>query len=189
MKKDNRLYEDSIILIGPSGAGKSTIATDMKSRLGMPRVSLDKLTSVARKSGYRAKFRTADEFNCYMIHSLVEEAKNNAPDTPYVVDFGAGHSIYKDKEIFKRVKQDLKPFKNVVLLLPCKDEQKALKIMAERSTGDTSENLEFLRNPCNKELATMIVYAEGRTPQEITEEIMDCIEKRKKQEKNTWDIE
>lgn len=187
--KENKLYEDSIILIGPSGAGKSTIAADMESRMGMPRVCLDKLTSVARKSGYRAKFKTPDEFNCHMIHTLVEEAKTNAPDTPYVVDFGAGHSIYKDKEMFRRVKQDLKPFKNVVLLLPCKDEKKALEIMAERSTGDISENLEFLRNPCNKELATMVVYAEGRTPQEITEEIMDRIAKRKEQDKDTWDFE
>ena len=187
--KKNKLYEDSIILIGPSGAGKSTIAADMESRLGMPRVCLDKLTSIARKSGYRARFKTPDEFNYHMIHTLVEEAKANAPDTSYVVDFGAGHSIYKDKEIFKRVKQDLKPFKNVVLLLPCKDEKKALEIMAERSTGDISENLEFLRNPCNKELATLIVYAEGRTPQEITEEIMDHIAKRKEQDKENFDID
>ena len=187
--KTNKLYEDSIILIGPSGAGKSTIASDIEERLKMPRVCLDKLTSIARKSGYRARFKTSDEFNSHMIHTLVEEAKTNASNTPYVVDFGAGHSIYKDKEIFKRVKQDLKPFKNVVLLLPCKDEKKALEIMAERSTGDTSENLEFLRNPCNKELATMVVYAEGRTPQEITEEIMNRIQKRKEQDKENWDID
>ena len=106
-----------------------------------------------------------------------------------VVDFGAGHSIYRDKAVFDKVKKELKPFKNVVLLLPCKDEKKALDIMNARSTGDTSENLEFLRSPCNRELATMIVYAEGRSPQEISDEIISRINKRKEQEKNNGEIE
>ena len=77
----------------------------------------------------------------------------------------------------------------MVLLLPCKDEKKALDIMNARSTGDTSENLEFLRSPCNRELATMIVYTDGRSPQEISDEIISRINKRKEQEKNNGEIE
>ena len=184
---NKNLYEDSIILIGPSGAGKSTVADDMEKRLKMPRVCLDKMASDARKNGERARFRTPDEFSYYMIHSLISVAEKR--EGAYaVVDFGAGHSIYKDKTIFAKVKKELKPFKNVVLLLPCKDESKALEIMASRSTGDTSDNLEFLRNPCNRELATMVVYADGRTPQEISDEIMSRIDQRKKREIDSGEI-
>lgn len=183
-----KLYEDSIILIGPSGAGKSTVASDMERRLKMPRFCLDSIASEARRNGHRAKFRTSDEFNYDMIHTLISAAQKY--DGSYgVVDFGAGHSIYREKAVFDKVKKELKPFKNVVLLLPCKDEKKALDIMNARSTGDTSENLEFLRSPCNRELATMIVYAEGRSPQEISDEIISRINKRKEQEKNNGEIE
>ena len=60
--------------------------------------------------------------------------------------------------------------------------------MASRSTGDTSDNLEFLRNPCNRELATMVVYADGRTPEEISDEIMSRIDQRKKREIDSGEI-
>jgi len=182
------LYEDSIILIGPSGAGKSTVASDMERRLKMPRFCLDSIASKARRNGHGAKFRTSDEFNYDMIHTLISTAQKY--DGAYgVVDFGAGHSIYRDKAVFDKVKKELKPFKNVVLLLPCKDEKKALDIMNARSTGDTSENLEFLRSTCNRELATMIVYADGRSPQEISDEIISRIDQRKKKEVHDGEIE
>ena len=104
---NKNLYEDSIILIGPSGAGKSTVADDMEKRLKMPRVCLDKMASDARKNGERARFRTPDEFSYYMIHSLISAAEKR--EGAYaVVDFGAGHSIYKDKTIFAKVKKELK---------------------------------------------------------------------------------
>ena len=184
---NKKLYEDSIILIGPSGAGKSTVADDMEKRLKMPRFCLDRVASEARRNGHRAKFRTADEFNYDMIHTLITTAEKYE-DAYGVVDFGAGHSIYKDKKIFNKVKKDLKPFKNVVLLLPCRDEKRALEIMASRSTGDISDNEEFLKSSCNKELATMVVYADGRTPQEISDEIISRIEQRKKRELNDGEI-
>lgn len=183
-----RLYEDSIILIGPSGAGKSTVAADMEQRLKMPRICLDKIANEAKRNGHGAKFNSADEFNYNMIHDLISTAQKY-DDAYGVVDFGAGHSIYKDKAIFEKVKKELKPFENIVLLLPCKDEKKTLEIMAERSTGDTSENLEFLRSQCNKELATMVIYADGRSPQEISDEIMSRIAKRKNQELNNGEFE
>ena len=89
-----------------------------------------------------------------------------------IVDFGAGHSVYDDTLIFEEVKSMLKPFKNIILLLPCQDEIKALDIMEERSTGDTRDNKKFFESPCNKELATMIIYENGRQPSEIAEEII-----------------
>ena len=184
---NKKLYEDSIILIGPSGAGKSTVAADMEQRLKMPRICLDKIANEAKRNGYNAKFNSADELNYDMIHTLILSAQKY-DDSYGVVDFGAGHSVYRDKEIFEKVKKELKPFKNIVLLLPCRDEKKALEIMKARSTGDTRENEEFFKSPCNKELATMVIYADGRSPQEISDEIMNRIAKRKNQELNNGEF-
>ena len=71
---DKRLYEESIILIGPSGAGKSTIAEDLCKRTNMKRLCLDRIANRARDTGFKKKFRNVDEFNYYMILTLI---KNN----------------------------------------------------------------------------------------------------------------
>ena len=176
----NKVYDESIIFIGPSGAGKSTVAEVLSKKLNMPRLCLDRIANWSRENGIRNKFKSSDEFNMFMIVEAIKRAKEN--DTAGVVDFGAGHSVYEDERIFEIVKKELKPFKNVVLLLPCKDEEEALKIMAARSTGDTSDNLKFFRSKCNKELATMTVYADKKTPGEIADEVIDRIAKRDKDE-------
>ncbi len=174
----DKLYNESIILIGPSGAGKSTVAQELSLKLNMPRLCLDRIANRAMETRFNQNFRNADEFNYFMISEIIKRAKN---DNSYgVVDFGAGHSVYDDNEIFAKVKNQLKPFKNIVLLLPCVDEEQALKIMNDRSTGDTRDNLKFIRSRCNKELATITVYGNGRTPSDIADEIILCIEKRKR---------
>lgn len=179
-KNSKKLYEESIILIGPSGAGKSTVAEELRKKTGMQRLCLDRIANRARDIGFMRNFKNADEFNSYMISETLERVKK---DGSYgIVDFGAGHSVYDDREIFERVKSMLKPFKNIVLLLPDKDEEKSLDIMKRRATGDTRDNKKFFESPCNKELATMIVYGNNRQPLEIAEEIIQCIKERKEQQ-------
>lgn len=179
-KNGKKLYEESIILIGPSGAGKSTVAEELRKKTGMQRLCLDTIANRARDTGVMRNFKNADEFFSYMLSETLERVKK---DGSYgIVDFGAGHSVYDDQEIFERVKSMLKPFKNIVLLLPDKDEEKSLDIMKSRATGDTRDNKKFFESPCNKELATMIVYGNNRQPLEIAEEIMQCIKKRKEQQ-------
>ena len=39
--------------------------------------------------------------------------------------------VYEDDEIFEIVKMGMKPFKNVILLLPCEDEEEALSTLVE----------------------------------------------------------
>ena len=98
------------------------------------------------------------------------------------MDFGAGHSVYDDKAIFEKVKTMLKPFKNVILLLPYKDEEKSLNIMKNRSTGDTRDNKKFFESQCNRELATITIYEDDRKPSDIADEIILRINERKEQE-------
>lgn len=177
---DKRLYDESIILIGPSGAGKSTVAEELRKITNMPRLCLDRIANRARNAGIRQRFKSADEFSYYMISEVLKKAKN---DNLYgIVDFGAGHSVYDNKDIFEKVKSMLRPFKNIVLLLPDKDKQKSLNIMRERSTGATKDNEKFFESPCNKELATMIIYGNNKQPIEIAEEIVSHIKEKQEQQ-------
>ena len=176
----DKLYDKSIIFIGPSGAGKSTIAEELSKILNMPRLCLDRIANKARESGIRDKFRSSDEFNAFMILEAIKRAKEQ--NISGVVDFGAGHSVFQDERIFEVVQTALKPFKNIILLLPCENEEEALRIMKERSTGDTNDNLIFFSSECNKKLATMIVYGNGRNPSEIADEVINRIKERDEKE-------
>lgn len=168
-----KLYKESIILIGPSGAGKSTVAEELRQITNMPRLCLDKIANNAKHNGIMNRFKNADEFNFYMISEVLKKVKE---DNSYgIVDFGAGHSIYEDREIFEKVKAMLQPFKNIILLLPSQNKTEALSIMEQRATGDTRDNRRFIESPCNKELATMTIYGNGRQPLEIAEEILSRI--------------
>lgn len=175
-----RLYEESIILIGPSGAGKSTVAEELRKKTGMQRLCLDRIANRARNTGFKRKFRNNDEFNYYMISEVLRKAKDE--NLYGIADFGAGHSVYDDAEIFAKVRQLLKPFKNIVLLLPDKDPKKSLSIMERRATGDTRQNRKFIESSCNTELATMTVYNNNRKTSEIAEEILSKIKQRQEQQ-------
>ena len=65
-----------------------------------------------------------------MLSTFLKKAQQN--NLYGIVDFGAGHSVFDDKATSEKVRIMLKPFKNVVLLLPCEDEERALNIMAMR---------------------------------------------------------
>ena len=170
------LYNKSIILIGPSGAGKSSVAEELSKTTGMPRLCLDRIANNDRRTGFRNRFKSSQEYNAFMIRRAIEDAKKVG--TPGIVDFGAGHSIYSDPKLFADVKKMMADFKNVVLLLPSADPNESLRIMNERSTGDTRDNKYFLNSPCNRELATMTIYGNGRSPKEIAESILEYIETR-----------
>lgn len=181
----NRTYDDSILLIGPSGVGKSTVAERLKKKTGMPRLCLDKIANDARRNGLRNRFRTSDEFNYSMIKYMVDRALK--ADEYGVVDFGAGHSVYDDETIFKNVQSLLGNFKNVVLLLYSDNLQESLDVIGRRSTGDTNDNRRFIESPCNRELASMVVYVKGKNPDQIADEILEIIEKNKNKNKSFED--
>ena len=96
-------------------------------------------------------------------------------------DFVAGHSVYDDPALSARVKRALAPFSHVVLLLPSPDEDISICILAERSPDEDSDvigmNDYFVRHPSNAELATHTVYTEGKTPEEIRDEILSLMDK------------
>lgn len=173
----SKLYTDSIILIGPSGAGKSTVAEELRKITYLPRLSLDRIANADRRNGVMRNFNSPDEYNLSLLQKVLNAAVKEG--VPGIVDFGAGHSVYRSKEIFEKVKKLLSNFDNVVLLLPSENIEESIDIMAKRSTGDYSTNREFILSPCNKELATMTVYGNNRIPEEIAKDILDRIKDSK----------
>lgn len=143
---NNELYKKSILLIGPSGAGKSTVSEELHRITQMPRICLDAIKKQDRDSGYTRKFKNSDEYNVYMIKKLLAKADG----IPRVVDFGAGHSVYEDLQIFNELKLELKQFKNIILLLPSVNVEESLQILEHQSTGDYSENKNFITSECNR---------------------------------------
>ena len=95
-----------------------------------------------------------------------------------VIDFGAGHSVYEDDELFHRVQQILAPYPNVVLLLPSETLEESLQILNDRTgyvpDGNPHINEHFLRHHSNYSLAKFTVYGNGRMAEEICDEIVQC---------------
>ena len=192
----SNLYKESILLIGPSGAGKTAFANALVEELKIPRVDMDTCANAARKNGIRAKIEAqaiqngldpTDDFNLFMMDFLKEEIKRL--NQPVVSDFGAGHAVFNTEAGLKQAKDILEPFKNIILLLPCKDKDRALQIMKERSKGDIRDNESFINNPSYQSLATITIYADGRVPEEIADLIMKEIDKRNKKEQDMGEIE
>ena len=168
-----------IILIGPVGAGKSTVGKLLSSHVNMPQASLDdKRWSIYEEIGY--DYKIADKiyqeegflgmykywkpFEAYSVKRVLEIYEE------HVHDFGAGQSVYEDKNLFEEVSEILKPYSNVVLLLPSPNKEESLNILFERNKF--THNDLFINNPSNEKLAKIIVYTKGKTPEETCEEII-----------------
>src|SRR3954470_18111710 len=100
----------TIILIGPIRAGKSVIAELLATQLHLPRYSLDderwkyykeigydeaEASSIAKsRDGMVALLEYWKPFEAYSVERIVADHEGS------VIDFGAGHSVYEDEELF-----------------------------------------------------------------------------------------
>ena len=183
---DSEVMENSIILIGPMGVGKSTIAKELCKRISLPRVSLDNKEQLARYYSQRDKFSRSKEFEFYLTASVLTDLKK-----PAVIDFGAGHSIYENPIMFFEMKKLIRKFLNVVFLIPSEDKEKAMELLNKRinkrdgtTTEVTADNKRFIeRSNLNSQLASIIMYTQGKTPSEIAEELIVRTNQKEQREK------
>lgn len=178
-----------IILIGPIGAGKSTVGLLLATRLALPQCSIDEYRyGYYREIGYDeelAKHKRETEgfwgiyqywkpFEAHAVERLLSEHKQ------CVIDFGAGHSVYEDASLFQRVREVLKPYSNIVLLLPSSDLDESVQILNERNKympdGSLNINEHFVRHPSNYQLAKFTVYTKAKTPEETCNEILQLVD-------------
>ena len=183
---DSEVMENSIILIGPMGVGKSTIAKELCKRISLPRVSLDNKEQLARYYSQRDKFSRSKEFEFYLTASVLTDLKK-----PAVIDFGAGHSIYENPIMFFEMKKLIRKFLNVVFLIPSEDKEKTMELLNKRinkrdgtTTEVTADNKRFIeRSNLNSQLASIIMYTQGKTPSEIAEELIVRTNQKEQREK------
>jgi hypothetical protein len=175
-----------IVLIGPFGAGKSTVSRIISGALNIQRRSLDDLRFDYYKDlGYddrlAERIKLVDGFGAYYRHCKPFEAhgvQRMLKDyDDCVFDLGAGHTVYEDATLFAGVYAALRPFVNVVLMLPNPDPTRALRRLATRCILELEPgvplNKHLLQSPCNGMLAKHTVYTNGKTPEQTVDEILN----------------
>lgn len=189
----------SIVLIGPLGAGKSTIGRLLAEKLGLPQCSVDalpleffnalgfdrqRIELLKQTEGCRAAYLYMQEFGVRAVEAILKEYRH------HVIDFGAPYSTYEDDASLERVKKAFAPYRNVVLLLPSPDLDESTRIVKERmarreghdelrqwlrglyvETGVDHEEL-YVRHHSNFQLARILVYTEGKTPEQTRDDIL-----------------
>ncbi len=178
---------DDIVLIGPVRTGKSTLGRLLAETLRLPQVSLDSLrvkyykeigfdemlaSEIRQKGGFLAFMFYRELFTAYAVERMLAE------HTGCVFDFGAG--IFESDEMFRRVKQALADYPNVVLLLPSQDLETSLNILAERDPNPPRDlNFDLLRHFLTHhtyyDLAKITVFTAGKTPQQTCQEILERV--------------
>lgn len=182
-----------IVLIGPVCAGKSTQAELLASALRWPRASLDDIIwRYCADAGYSQadfeRIRAAEGATAAQraLPALFANAVERivAEHPAHVIDLGAGHTHLTDPRLAARLRGALDPCPNVVLLLPSPDPDLSIAVLKRRSmemrghdwVRDGHDNIaKWVRKSPNGDLATIVVYTEGHTPEETRNGILSRI--------------
>ena len=156
----------------------------MAQRLALPEVGIDSkrwdyYAEIGHDSEYAATLRRQgryrelfDYWRPFELHALERLLSDHSR---CVFHLGAGHSVY-DGEHFERAQRALRPFSNVVLLLPSSDPAKSIRVLRERRPDASDGDLDFVEffvtHPSNRKLARKTIYTEGHTPEETSEQVM-----------------
>lgn len=122
-KEEKYTGKNRIILLGPPTIGKSTISKELGKELGIEVISLD--MNQMKFGG----FGEENEIKC------VEWALSNKVNKPSVLDFGGGHIYQGD------VKNLIKDYKNVFVLIPSEDFDKSDEILRKNSRNNDMMNM------------------------------------------------
>ena len=175
---------EPIILIGPMKAGKSTVGKLLAAQLDWPFVSLDWVEEEYMKPvGYDEAVAVAleqsQDYSARYTYrrSFFDEAVIGflADHSSSVLELGGGHPILPTEAKQRRVNQALAPYQYVVLLMPAADIETSLKILNARQKPENREpdlNKMFLADNRFFELAKLVVYTDGQSPEESCQEIL-----------------
>ena len=179
--------QKKVIIIGAMGVGKTSVAKEISKRLDMEYIDIDELRwgYFAQQEDYDEKkvdemFEASNEIAAFEYFKPFE-----ARFTVYILqalqagvfDFGAGYSVYKDKELFSMVKSALMPYENVILLRYSDNACKSLEALRNRHEDIPEKlydalNTEFINSPCNEILAKQIIDTKDLSVSEIVDVII-----------------
>lgn len=186
------VYNKSILLIGPPNVGKSEVSSILSEKTNLPIVVLEDsrdkyyneigydkkyANKLKREDGVLARYKYWKKFESYHISKVLPTIKE-----PSIIKFEASYTVYEDEDLFNAVKDVMKNFKNIVLLLPDIDLQDCWSKTNRNGKvpvgSDLSKlNWHLISSPCNGNLATMTICICGRSSEEIANEILDNINK------------
>lgn len=141
-------------------------------RWGFTRAESDRIRA---EEGLTALLRTWKPYEIRLVEALVVEHRD------CVFDFGAGFSYYDDSDQARRLRTALRPFRNIVLVLPSPGEEESIRALRSRYTAEELErhkhaSIDFPRydvlHSLPREVAKHILYTEGRTPDECVDELL-----------------
>jgi len=182
-----------MVLIGPTGAGKSTVAKLFAQHFQISRYSIDEMSGpyftelgltselyqqIEAEQGFFAVYRHWWSAYAYAVERLVTDYPHG------ILDLGAAHTHYEDPSLFRRVQKALAPYEHVILLLPSPDVEYTINVLRERSAKEQGwewrvDEYDFIehwvKDRCNYELATSIVYTAGKAPEETRDEIIRIV--------------
>jgi hypothetical protein len=189
----------TVILIGPIGAGKTTVGRLLAQKLGVGFCSVDEVREgyygemgydealasriAASGKGIWGVLRYAEVFDARMVERVLADYGGG------VIDFGASNSVYDDEGLLGRVEDVLRPFPNVILLLPSPDaaesngilRERLIRVLTEAGRGFSEELFElnryFIEHRANWRLAKRVVYTVGKTVGEICDEVVGGLER------------
>jgi len=169
----------NLILIGPPCIGKSTVAAWVNHLANLPNVSLDDRKHRFHSSnlpGFAESEITVGpwmkRYRSWKPFELESAEKHISNVDKYVIDFGAGHSVYEENDQFERIARAVKEH-YVVLLMPSEDLEKSRKILLETHPAFDSEFINLIiDNPSNRKLANLVVYRDCKTAKEVALEVL-----------------
>ena len=167
----NRAHRKSKVLGYPGGLDAAS-ASELAARALQAEAAND-VGKLREKDGFLELYRYWKPFEAYAVERLLSEHHD------CVIDYGAGHSVYEEDALFARVQQVLAPYGNIVLLLPSSDLEESIRILHDRNgappPGEFDLNAHFVKHHSNRDLAKIVVYTEGKTPEQTCEEILAAI--------------
>ena len=196
MDDKNSEQREEIILIGPMGVGKTTLALYLGEKLEVLNYPVDRLkwyyrfknnydlakgTKILKTYGFhKLSEYFYDYFGNHELAQILNEFRGG------IFDFGASHSYYETDNDLEQAQKILAPFSNIIQLLPTDDFATNCKILDAR-IGKRYEDVEWKKDVLDSyleqnriymlrdsysRLARETVYTEGKTIEEIGEEIL-----------------
>jgi len=171
--------------MGPIGVGKTTQGKLLAKELEMPLCSYDDVkgkywkelgvnqetvNSIEKEHGVYAMISYMNEFKSKTVKAIIEDHPS------HIIDLGGGAQTFDEPHQIERTRVVFEPIPNIFLLLPSTDVETSIKSLPGIKE-DFPINAYLIIHPTNDLFSKKTIYTLGKTPEEITHEIISQIKK------------